>query len=151
MKKGNLFVSNQIVTKHIGQHIAPFRKTDSEKLLQPRPSPLLYQKLISNWVALLISYLAYTWSQLRNVCSNYFCFRNIKPRLDSFQKIDATIISYLMTSVKECKIKIIAEWGDTKFEPFVCLTPKPFSQQDRLENKKLPSIQICVIKSLICC
>ena len=41
-----------------------------------------------------------------------------------------------MTSVKECKIKIIAEWGDTKSEPFVCLTPKPFSQKDRLENKK---------------
>ena len=53
MKKGNLFVSNQIVTKHIGQHIAPFRKTDCEKLLQPRLSPLLYLKFISNWVAFL--------------------------------------------------------------------------------------------------
>ena len=41
-----------------------------------------------------------------------------------------------MTSVRECKIKFIAEWGDTKSEPFVCLTPKPFSQQDRLENKR---------------
>ena len=26
--------------------------------------------------------------------------------------------------------------GDSKSEPFVCLTPKTFSQQDRLENKR---------------
>ena len=32
--KGNLFVSNKIVTKHIGQHIVSFRKTDSNKILQ---------------------------------------------------------------------------------------------------------------------
>ena len=41
-----------------------------------------------------------------------------------------------MTSEKECKRKFIAEWGDSKSEPFVCLPLKPFSQQDRLENKK---------------
>ena len=127
MKKGNLSVSNQIVTKHTGQHIAPFRKTDCEKLLQPRLSPLLYLKLIYNWVALLISYLAYTWSQLRHVCSNYFRFRNIKPRLNSFEKTDANIISYPKTSEIECKTQCIAEWGDSESEPFVCLTSKPFS------------------------
>ena len=151
MKKGNLFVSNKIVTEHIGQPIAPFIKTDTDLLLQSMLSSFLYLKFVSTWVALLVSYLAYSWSQLRHACSNYFCFRNRKPRLDSFQRTNASIISYPMTSVKECKIKIIAEWGDTKSEPFVCLTQKPFSQQDRLENKKLPSIQICVIKSLIYC
>ena len=48
MKKGNLLVSNKLVMKHIGQHITPFRKTDSKKLLQPRLSPLLCLKFISN-------------------------------------------------------------------------------------------------------
>jgi hypothetical protein len=97
---------------------------------------LLYLKFISNWVALLISYLACTWSQLRHVCSNYFRFRNLKPRLNSFEKTDASIMSYPMTSEKECKRKFIAEWRDAKSEPFMCLVSKPFSQQDRLENKK---------------
>ena len=151
MKKGNLFVSNKIVAKHIGQHIVPFIKTDCDLLLQPKFSPLLYQKFIYNWVALLVSYLAYTWSQLRHMCSKYFHFKILKPRLNSIDKTDASIISYPKTSVKECKIKFIAKWGDTKSEPFICLTPKPFSQQDRLENKKIPTIQTYVIKSLNCC
>jgi hypothetical protein len=119
MKKGNLFVSNKIVAKHIGQHIVPFIETDSELLLQPKLSPLHYLKLISKWVALLVSYSAYTWSQLRHVCSNYFRFRNLKPRLYSVEKTDDSVISFSKTSVKECKIKFIAEWGDTKSEPFV--------------------------------
>ena len=136
MKKGNLFVSNQMVTKHIGQHIASFRKTNSKKLLQPRLSPLLYLKLISNWVALLISYLAYNWSQLRHVCSNHFRFRNLKPRLKSSEQTDASIVSYPKTSEIECKTLCISEWGDVKSEPFVCLPPKPFSYQDWLENNK---------------
>ena len=67
MKKGNLLVSNKIVIEHIGQPIVPFIKTDSDLLLQPKLSPLLYQNFISNWVALLVSYLACTWSQLRRV------------------------------------------------------------------------------------
>ena len=136
MKKGNLLVRNKIVTKHIGQYIVPFKETDSDLLLQPKLFPLLYLKFISNWVALLISYLAYTWSQLRHVCSNYFRFRNLKPRLKSFGKTDASIVSYLRTSEKECEREFIAEWEDAKSEPFLCLTPKPFSQQDRLENKR---------------
>ena len=70
MKKGNLLVSNKIVTKHIGQYIVPFKKTDSDLLLQPKLFPLLYLKFISNWVSLLASYLAYAWDQLRHVCSN---------------------------------------------------------------------------------
>ena len=100
MKKGNLLVNNKIVIEHIGQPIAPFIKTDSDLLLYPRFSPLLYLKFISNWVALLISYLACTWSQLRHVCSNYFRFRNLKPRVNSFEKTDASIISYPITSEK---------------------------------------------------
>ena len=98
MKKGNLFVSNKIVAKHIGQHIVPFIKTDCDLLLQPKFSPLLYQKFIYNWVALLVSYLAYTWSQLRHMCSNYFHFRILKSRLNSIEKTDASIISYPKTS-----------------------------------------------------
>ena len=76
MKKGNLLVSNKIVMEHIGQPIAPFIKTNNDLLLQPKVSPLLCLRFISNWVALLISYLAYTWSQLRHVCSSYFGFKN---------------------------------------------------------------------------
>ena len=135
MMKGNLLVSNKIVTKHIGQYIVPFEETDSDLLLKPKLIPLLYLEFISNWVALLASYLAYAWSQLRHVCFNYFCFRNIKPRLNYFEKSDANIISYPKTSEIECKTQCIAEWKDSKSEPFVCLPPKPFAHQDRLENK----------------
>jgi hypothetical protein len=35
----------------------------------------------------------------------------------------------------ECEAQSIAEWGDAKSEPFVCLRPKPFLHQDQLENK----------------
>ena len=59
MKKGNLLVSNKIVIEHIGQSIVPFIKTDNDLLLQPKFSPLIYQNFISNWVVLLVSYLAY--------------------------------------------------------------------------------------------
>ena len=92
MKKGNLFGGNKIVAKHIGQHIVPVIKTDCDLLLQPKFSPLLYQKFIYNWVALLVSYLAYTWYQLRHVYSNYLRFRNLKPRLNSIEKTDANNI-----------------------------------------------------------
>jgi len=93
-------VSNKIVIDYIGQPIAPFIKTDNDLLLWPKLSPLLYPKFISSWVALLISYLACTLSQLRHVCSNYFCFKNIMSSLDSFEKIDASIICYPMTPEK---------------------------------------------------
>ena len=98
MKKGNLLDSNKIVMEHIGQPIAPFIKTNNDLLLQPKLSPLLYLKFISSWVALLISYLACTWSQLRHVCSKYLRFRNLKPMLNSIEKTDANIISYRKTS-----------------------------------------------------
>ena len=106
MKKGNLLVSNKIVTKHTGQYIVPFKETDSDLSLQPKLFPLLYLKFISNWVALLallILYLPCTWSQLRHVCSKYLCFRNLKPRLKSFGKTEASIVSYLRTSEKYAK------------------------------------------------
>ena len=151
MKNGNLLVSNKTVIEHIGQPIVPFIKTDSDLLLQPKFSPLLYQNFISNCVALLVSYLACTWSQLRHVYSNYFRFRNLKPRSNSFEKSDANIISYPNTSEIGCKTQCIAEWGDSKSEPFVSLLPNPFAHQDRLKTKCIPSIQTCAIKSLICC
>ena len=131
--------------------MVPFKETDGGLLLQPKLFPFLYLKFISNWVALLASYLAYAWSQLRHVCSTYFDFRNLKPRLYSDKKTDDSIICFSKTSDIKCKTQCIAEWSDVKSEPFVCLTPKPFSQQDRLENKNLHSIQACVIKYLICC
>ena len=103
MTKGNLLVSNKTVIEHIGQSIVPFIKTDSDLLLQPKFSPLLYQNFISNWVALLVSYLACTWSQLRHVYSNYFRFRNLKARSNSFEKSDANIISYPMPNPSQSK------------------------------------------------
>jgi hypothetical protein len=45
MRRSNFFVRNIIATQHIGQHVAPFRKTDSEKLLQPRLSTLFHLNL----------------------------------------------------------------------------------------------------------
>ena len=120
MKKGNLLARNKVVIEHIGQPITPFIKTDSDLLLQPKLSPLLYLKFISSWVALLISYLACTWSQLRHVYSKYLRFRNLKPRLNSIEKIDANTISYPKTSEIEWKTEFIAEWEDVKSEPFIC-------------------------------
>ena len=93
-KKGNLLVSNQIVIEHIGQPIVPFIKTNSDLLLQPKFSPLLYQ--------------------LRHVYPNYFRFRNLKPRLNSFEKSDANIISYPNTSEIECITQCIVEWRYSK-------------------------------------
>ena len=133
---GNLLFSNKNFIEHIVQSIVPFIKTDSDLLLQPKFSPLLYQNFISNWVALLVSYLACTWSQLRHVYSNYFRFGNLKPRSNSFEKSDANIISYPKTPEIEWKTQCIAEWEDSKSEPFVCLSSKPFNHQDRLENNK---------------
>ena len=60
MRKGNLLVRSKIVMEHIGQPIAPFIKTDNDLLLQPELSLLLYLKFVSTWVALLVSYLAYS-------------------------------------------------------------------------------------------
>lgn len=104
-----LFVSNKMVTKHIGQHVVPFRETDIDKLLQPKLSILFHLNFISTWVALLTSYLAYIWSQVRHVCYNYFGFRNLRPRLVSCEKADDSITTYSNTSEKECESQHIAE------------------------------------------
>ena len=55
IRRSNLFVSNIIVTKHIGHHVVPFKDTDSNKLLQPKLSTLFHLNFISTWVALSIS------------------------------------------------------------------------------------------------
>ena len=73
---------------------------------------------------------------MRHLCYNCFDFRNLKPRSKSFDNADAGIITYSKTSEKECKGQCIAERGDEKSEPFGCSVLKPFSQQDRLKNKK---------------
>ena len=52
-----VYILAKIVTKHIGQHIVPFKETDSDLLLQPKLFPLFYVKFISKWVALIVSYL----------------------------------------------------------------------------------------------
>ena len=81
---------------------------------------------------------------MTHLCYNYFGFRNQKPRSNSFAEADANILTYSKPSEKECKRQFIAEWGDAKPEPFGCLVPKPFSQQDRLKNKKCTfSLSMC--------
>src|SRR4051812_15300555 len=137
MKKDNLLVSNTIITKHISQHIVSLRETDSDLLLQQKLFPLFHLKFIYIWIALLVSYLAYIWSQVRHICYNSFDFRNIKPRFEFSEKTDANIISYSKSSEIECETQCIAEWGGAKSEPFVCLLPKPFSHKDRLQNKNI--------------
>ena len=98
MKKDSLLVSNTIVTKHIGQHIVSLRETGSDLLLQQKLFPLFHLKFIYTWIALLVSYLAYIWSQVRHICYNSFDFRKIKPRFESFEKTDGSIISYSKSS-----------------------------------------------------
>jgi hypothetical protein len=92
--KGNLFVSNKTVTNNIGQRVIPLRETDSNKLLHPKLFTMFHINSISTWVALLTSYLAYIWSQVRHMSYNYFSFRNSKPRLVSCEKPDANILTY---------------------------------------------------------
>jgi hypothetical protein len=70
--KGNLFVSNKTITNNIGQHVIPLRETDSNKLLHPKLFTMFHINSISTWVALLTSYLAYIWSQVRHMSYNYF-------------------------------------------------------------------------------
>jgi hypothetical protein len=49
--------------------------------------------------------------------------------------------AYSKTSEKECEKQHITEWGD---EPFSSSTQKPFSQHDRLDNKKCTfSLSMC--------
>ena len=97
---------------------------------------MFHLNFLSTRVPLLISYLAYIWSQMRHICCNYFGFKNLKPRLRSFGKADASIIAYPRASKKEDQRQCIAEWDDVKFAPLGCLIPKPLSQQDRLGNKE---------------
>ena len=99
--KGNLLASNKIDTEIIGQHTIIFREADSNKLLQLKLYPLFHLNFISTWIALLISYLAYIRSKMRHVCSNYFGSRNIKPRLESFEKVDASMMAYSKASKKK--------------------------------------------------
>lgn len=86
MNKDNLLVSNTIITKHIGQRIVPFRETGSKLLLQQKCFSLFYLKFIYTWIAFLVSYLAFIWSQVRHICYNSFVFRKIKPRFNYLTK-----------------------------------------------------------------
>src|ERR1041385_1430324 len=87
------------------------------------------------WLTLFISYLACIWSRLRHIFYYSFDFRNIKPRFEFSEKTDGSIISYSKSSEMGCETQCIAKWGNAKSEPFVCLLPKPFAHQDRLEKK----------------
>ena len=81
---------------------------------------------------------------MRHICSNYFDFRKIKLRLESIVKADAKMMVYSKASENSYKNQSIAEWGDLESEPFGYLTPKPFSQHDRLANKKCTfSLSMC--------
>ena len=121
-----------------------FRETDSSKLLQQKLPPFVHLNFVFTWVALLISYLANIWSRVRLVCSNYFDFKKIKPRLESIGKANASMTVYSKASENCYKDQSIAEWGDVKSEPFGYLTQKPFSQHDRLASKKCTfSLSMC--------
>ena len=54
IEKSDLLVSNQIITKHIGQHIMPSRGTDNASLLQSKLSLLIYSNFISTWVPFVL-------------------------------------------------------------------------------------------------
>ena len=112
--KSNLFVNDKIETKAISHHIAQFRETDSNKLLQQKLSPLFHLKSIYTWVALLISYLANIWSRVRHVCPNYFDFRKIKPSLEYIEEADASMMAYPKASEKHCENRSVAELGDVE-------------------------------------
>ena len=113
----------------------PSRYTPSYNLSQSRLFPFYRLSFIFIWTSLIISYLANIWSEMRHAFCNTFDFRNMKPRYESVEETDGVIIPYSKTSEIECETQRIAEWGDAKSEPFVGLLPKPFSQQDRLENE----------------
>jgi hypothetical protein len=135
MRRKLFVISDKIVANHINQRVVPLRETDSNKLVQPKLSTMFHINSIATWVALLISYLANIWSQVRHVSYNYFGFRNLKPRLLSCNKANANITTYSKSSEKECE-KQVAKWGDVKSEPFGCLFPKPFAQRVWLEIKR---------------
>jgi hypothetical protein len=140
IEKGDLLASNQVITKHIGQHIMPSRGADNASLLQLKPSPMLYSNFISTWVAFVLLYSVYTWSNTRHRCCNYFGFKDIKPRIKDIVETDASIVFYPKTSVKNLQKECIAECVDVKSELFICLALRPFSQQDRLNRKSTPLI-----------
>jgi len=54
IEKSDLLVSNQIITKHIGQHIMPSRGTDNASLLQSKLSLLIYSNFISTWIPFVL-------------------------------------------------------------------------------------------------
>ena len=118
IERSNLVVANKILTKHIGEHIVPFRETDNNKLLQSKFSPVFHMHVISTWVALLVSHLAYIWSLVRHACFNCFDFRNIKPSLEFCKRADASISVYSKTSEKECEEQCMAEWGEVNSHTF---------------------------------
>ena len=78
------------------------------------------------------------------MCFNLFGFRNLKPRLLSLGKADASITLYSSTSEEKYKKQCIDELDDVKSEKFGCSIAKLFSQQDRLEDKRCTySLSMC--------
>jgi hypothetical protein len=102
IEKGDLLASNQIIIKHIGQHIMPSRVADIANSLQSKLCPLIYSNFISTWLAFLLLYSVYTWSNTRHRCCNYFGFKDIKPRIEEIVETDANIIPY-----QEHRLKLV--------------------------------------------
>ena len=139
-KVKNLVVHSSDMTHtelHLARNQNTLRYTPSYNLSQSRLLPSYMLSFIFIRATSIISYLANIWSQMRHMFCNTFDFRNMKPRYESVEETDGVIIPYSKPSEVECETQCIAEWGDAKYEPFVGLFPKPFSHQDRLENKKL--------------
>jgi len=89
IEMSDLLVSNQIITKHIGQHIMPSGGTDNASLLQSKLSLLMYSNFISTWVPFVLLYSVYTWSEIRHRCCDYFGFKDSKPRIKNVVETDA--------------------------------------------------------------
>ena len=122
IEMSNLLVRNNLVTNHASQHILPLIEADSDNLSQPKLFPLCQFNFTIMRVALLVSYLANIWSQLRHIFCDYFGCRNIKPDSGSFQITDSR------ASEREDRQRCIAGLDDVKLPSLGCLTPRPVSQ-----------------------
>ena len=125
----NLFVRNNLVANHAGQHIIPSIEADSDNLSQPELCSSCWLNFIFIWTTLLVTCLANIWSQVRRISCNYFGCRNIKPGSQLLQIVDSR------ASEKEDKIQCKAESGDIELVPLGCLNPKPVSDY-RLQDEQ---------------
>jgi hypothetical protein len=63
IEEGDLLISNQIIRRHIGQHVMPSREADNADLSNSKVFPLCYSNFISTWLAFMLLYSVCTWSE----------------------------------------------------------------------------------------